>query len=295
MNNKVSFGTNFSLGFKIFGKSLGWHLIFSLVVFAAFFVVAMIAGAVGSSSLQAGQFGIFISVMTLLFLLISPLLYGYGYIADSAYFGKVSFSDAFKGFKKAVPIIGISLVLTVINFLVMILFGYLTLGDLAGQIFQVYMDMMSQGMSMSDPYAQSESQMALIEIMQTAAGRIFLFYLLVYLAQTITIFPAYYLAYGNHSFGDALQHGFTSGFKNVLVNFGTFFVLGIMLVVIVMIFGLISLAFANIEVVYAILMFLLYGAIISLVFSIIQAMYRQMDPQEVNAGGDDLQDILDVE
>ncbi|NVK28965.1 MAG: hypothetical protein HWE14_13010 [Flavobacteriia bacterium] len=294
MINKVSFGTNFSLGFKIFGKSIGWHMLFTVVAFLAMLAITYIGGALADSMVTPDNPWPMLGIMTLVMIAISPLFYGFGYIADGAYFGKVDFSSAFDGFKNFLQIVLMSILLVVLNYLIMGLLAYLILGDVATEIFQVYAELLSSN-ALSDPYASNETSMRLAQAMQGAFGRLLLFYLVYALVQMILIFPAYFLAYGKRPFGEALQLGITNGVRNILPNFFTMVVLIIMIFVMALIGALVIAVFSGVAILAVILGFMLYAVIFSLVFSFFQAMYRQMDPQEVNQEGDDLQDILDVE
>ncbi|GGH67258.1 MAG: hypothetical protein EP346_13790 [Bacteroidetes bacterium] len=287
MSNKVSFGKTYSMGFRIFGKTLGWQILYLIVFFIAAMVISLLTSVItGVLSGLLGVIGTIAINQLLSSFATTPLTYGFAVISDHAYQGKnVEFGSAFSTYKKIVPLFLLYLISAVVTGGVFLGLTYALMGQDVIELVNLFSEVMSSaqsGMTNSgDMQMYGEEIVALI---MGNIGVLTIVGLITLAVGVIFFFPPYYVVFKNDSVGDALSKGINSSLKNlpviILIMISLYIVIAIMAVIMI------------IPILGALIWFLV---ILPLVFSFMQAIFRQMEPEISETQTSDLDEILDLE
>lgn len=289
MDNKITLGKSFSLGFRIFGKSVGWQILYMLIFVIIAVLGVMILGlSMGSLGDIMGMGGT-VLFMLVFYLLLFPLVYGFAFISDQAYFGqRIDLGGAFAGFKKMFPLFGLMLISMIVSYAVMGIFGYVFLGDSFVELISLYGELISAQTS-GDFNAMTNIQQEFGYAAMNNIGGLIATGLVSWCVQIFFLFGPYYLLFTDKSFGSSLGAAVQGGLKNFFPIFLVLTTTVIMAIIGIMILGLLTIFAAGIGAVLG------YFFLIPLMFSMLQAMFRQLEPGEAESNNPDLEDILDME
>lgn len=288
MNNKIAFGKTFELGFKIFGKTVGWQILYTLVFFVASIIISALSGVViGLFETVVGAVMVTILSQLVTSLGTTPLTYGFAIIADHAYKGEnVDFGKVFTPYKHIFTLFGLYLISTVLTLGVFAGLTYALIGDAAIEFFHQVKDLIAIAQSGSaDPADFRMYGESLFGILSSNMIALLLIGLLTMSVSILFFFCPYYAVFANESFSGALNKGLNAGIKNlpmvlaILISLYIAIMMGSIMIALIPILGI----------------FLIMLVILPLIFSFMQAMFRQIEPGESHKTMSDLDEILDVE
>lgn len=287
MSNKVSFGKTFSMGFRIFGKTLGWQILYLIVFFIAIMVISLLTGVItGVLSGILGVIGTIVINQILSSFASTPLMYGFAVISDHAYQGKnVEFGSAFSTYKKVVPLFLLYLISTVVTGGVFVGLVYALMGQDALELINMFGELITSTQSgMVDPSSMQMYGEEMSMIIMNSIGSLTIVGLISLAVGIIFFFPPYYVIFKNDSVGDALSRGINSSLKNLPM---ILLIMIVLYIIIVLMAVIMIIPFLG-----ALIWFLV---IMPLVFSFMQAIFRQMEPETTETQTSDLDEILDLE
>lgn len=287
MSNKVSFGKTFSMGFRIFGKTLGWQILYLIVFFIAIMVISLLTGVItGVLSGILGVIGTIVINQILSSFASTPLMYGFAVISDHAYQGKnVEFGSAFSTYKKVVPLFLLYLISTIVTGGVFVGLVYALMGQDALELINMFGELITSTQSgMVDPSSMQMYGEEMSMIIMNSIGSLTIVGLISLAVGIIFFFPPYYVIFKNDSVGDALSRGINSSLKNLPM---ILLIMIVLYIIIVLMAVIMIIPFLG-----ALIWFLV---IMPLVFSFMQAIFRQMEPETTETQTSDLDEILDLE
>lgn len=280
MANKVQFQEALKTGASLLGKTIGWQILFFIV----FGIIAVILSAIVFGIAAAiGSTIIFAVVGIILAFLLFPLFGGVFNLIDDAHLrGKVDFGESFKGFQFAIPLTITLLITFLIQGILYGTFGYILIGpDGIQEWFDLMKSYISSIRSGSMDVELMESyQLAIEETTQKYMLPNQLASMVAGVVGTLFIFPALYVLRGGHSLGSALSKGLSDSFS----NFGPIAALyvaysaAILLLNYIPVVGPLVVGIAGMPFLY----------------SLIVAIYRQMNPADSGSEGYENEQIIDA-
>lgn len=274
MSQKISFSQSMTLGFNLFGKTLGWQILFMILFFIILIIASLITGLV--------SFGLPFVSQVILGIILAPLIFGFALLYNDKYTtGQVDFGVSFSGFKKTGPLFVIYLIQQVLSGAIFFGLGYLLLSDSTMSTFSEFM-----AQSNDPTFFQNSELMAAyfeeltIQLENDVTGLVILGILSIVLS-ILFLFPSYYVVFKNESVGGALSKGVKLGLNNLPIIFVTLLV--------VMIIGIVVMLIPVLNILFALLMFFPF------IMSFVYAMFRTAEPSDNDAPTEGMEEILDMD
>ncbi|NVK04853.1 MAG: hypothetical protein HWD92_08515 [Flavobacteriia bacterium] len=274
MSQKISFSQSMTLGFNLFGKTLGWQILFMILFFIILIIASLISGLV--------SFGMPFVSQVILGIVLAPLVFGFALLYNDKHTtGQVDFGVSFSGFKKTGPLFLIYLIQQILSGVVFLGLGYLLLSESTMTTFSEFMDQANDPTFFQNSELMSAYSEELINQLQNDVTGLGILGILSIVVSILFMFPSYYVVFKNESVGGALSRGVKLGLNNLPIIFITLLV--------VMIIGIVVMLIPILNILFAILMF------VPFIMSFVYAMFRSAEPNDNDAPTEGMEEILDMD